>query len=531
MESLFYLPKSIIYKQAKDLYDKQEKEKNPGVALAYLDEKVTTYKTIEQSQVPCRAFLNKIKRFTTVIIWDLSQITIPLDEFEKIVIAMANKSIIIQFLNPKMTIKPESSESLFTLHLMSRSAQITGRYKCMVKPSFSEKLTDDLIAKLRKDRKDGLFIADIAKKHKISTKAVCKYTKDLSEAVRLMRRKQKEKLKREAVRRILIIPDLNPESNLTAYTASFLEYQRSDYTRTIYFNKLKKFFAFTTHELHLSISDPKQITVDMAQSYLKHLEKEKRQAGAIGLSFAPLKAFFTYLNKTGISNRNPFKLVKLPIRSSNSLKSDSLEPREIRDILNYAHSKIDRYPEVGNKRKTATRNYLIVYLLSSVGMRLGGLLSIRLKDVKAKNGITTLTMDAKNSDRYTLSISTHNAQAIEDYINTYLIDSEPEHFLFNGITRTSPLTANVASNVILKLAKDLGMNKKVTAKMFRVAWATEAFLNDMPEKRIMRQLNHKSLNQTMAYIRLAENCAAPAWVPAATKIENHRTSSSSEKER
>jgi len=529
MQNLYYLPKNISLEQAKELYKEQEKIKFPNQNLSYLDDRITPSLVVYQNHVSLKVFLKKIERFSTVIFWQIKQINMPFEEFEKIVKGLSFKSITIRFLDPEILIDPETKEGLQMLDILSKTAKVNQPNKQPgSKPSNTlpgapiPKLDEKIIQLLRQDRKALLTVDEIVAKRKISMATVCKYTKDLTGYVFKKRAKEKEKLKKIAMRKSVAIPDLKEDSNLALYSAAFLNNQRSEGTKKIYHSRLKQFFAYVRNELDMSVSDPTQINEDIGQKYLTHLKDAKKGNSSIHLDFAPLKSFFSYLKEKGIIARNPFKLIKTPIVSNHVVKADSLEASEVDRILKRAVFEMEQSKETDDdyKQKLANRNFLMIYLLSSVGMRLGALLSIRLKDVKTRNGVTTLTMAAKNSDTYTVLITKENANEVQRYINTYLSDADPDYHIFHGVNRGTHLSYQKSRMIIKDITKRAGIDRHVNAKMFRVTWATLAHQEGMEIRKIMHQLNHKNINQTMAYIRLAHVTIEPSWVPSVTKLSN-----------
>jgi integrase len=159
-------------------------------------------------------------------------------------------------------------------------------------------------------------------------------------------------------------------------------------------------------------------------------EKDYETPAARGLRISDLRQFSAFLRFQGINSYEvPAKYMKkvyVPFRpyifSDNELASitdaaDNLEPGQ----RTQAHRLV--YP-------------VIVRILIGTGMRIGEVISLKVKDIDTKNDLITVFESKNNVSRY-VPMSESLALIVRQYVTSFRHKDKPEHFLF-----VSPYTEN-----------------------------------------------------------------------------------------
>lgn len=156
-----------------------------------------------------------------------------------------------------------------------------------------------------------------------------------------------------------------------------------------------------------------------------------------------------------------------------------------------------------NKLFSAKRDYAILHLFYSSGVRLKELVNLNLKDLDFKRGIAKVLGKGNREREATL---TNEAIKI---LKTYLITrnlwkGNKGQAVFLSRTGSRITKMNIQRN-IERYGKEAGITKKVTPHMLRHSIATHFLDNGMDIRRIQGFLGHKSLASTQIYTSLISN--------------------------
>ena len=226
----------------------------------------------------------------------------------------------------------------------------------------------------------------------------------------------------------------------------------------------------------------------------------------------------TYLNyclKRGYVRVNHVSAIKSPKVPRHKLETEILEPAELKRLLSHALMQV-RGSSIADRKTIAHRNFVGIYLLSTVGMRVGSLLGIRLEDIKDRGGQTFLTMQAKGDDEYSVCLDPVTAKVLKGFIEVYFTEKPSDSYImFSRVNDMSrPMTSAALGMALKKIVQSCGLrNKKITAHSFRATVATEGYKAGLTLKELQMRLNHKKIEQTSAYIKWAEKASDATWVP------------------
>jgi len=153
-----------------------------------------------------------------------------------------------------------------------------------------------------------------------------------------------------------------------------------------------------------------------------------------------------------------------------------------------------------NKLFTAKRDYAILNLFYSSGIRLSELVNLNLKDINFKMGIVNVL--GKGNKEREASLTNQAIKVLQNYLmarNLWKGNKSQAVFLSRSGTRITKM--NIQRN-IERYGKEAGIAKKVTPHMLRHSIATHLLNADMDIRRIQGFLGHTSLASTQIYASL-----------------------------
>lgn len=153
-----------------------------------------------------------------------------------------------------------------------------------------------------------------------------------------------------------------------------------------------------------------------------------------------------------------------------------------------------------NKLFTAKRDYAILNLFYSSGIRLKELVNLDLKDIDFKRGLAKVL--GKGNQEREATLTTEAIKILQNYLKARSLwkgNKSKAVFLSRSGSRITKM--NIQRN-IERYGKEAGITKKVTPHMLRHSIATHFLNNGMDIRRIQGFLGHKSLASTQIYTSL-----------------------------
>lgn len=289
---------------------------------------------------------------------------------------------------------------------------------------------------------------------------------------------------------------LNLNGNIAV---NFLNTFKSIHTIKSYTQALKTFFLVKKVE-DINLSMIKSIGMLNIQTYIKNLAHKGIATQTIKSRIAALKSFYDYINALDHTIENPFrnnqisKLIKNNTNKNTKQTGIALTEDQITELLNIT---------------TLPRDYLILKLLFSTGVRRSELINIKWNDFSWNNEYQRweLTVFGKGRKYRTLQIKQK------------LIDELIQEFEWKlGEIGTSdkklfPMTSSNINKIISKYCNKIGI--KITPHDCRRTTITILWNNGCPTQEIQYYVGHARITQTEKYVRELENRKnnAGAYVP------------------
>ena len=265
----------------------------------------------------------------------------------------------------------------------------------------------------------------------------------------------------------------------------YLKYQKnySDYTIKSYKDDVLEYLNYLNREA----LNFKKVEYSDIRFYLMYLKDEKKDDNSsINRKLSSLRGFYKFMANEGIVKSNVFSLVNGPKKSKKLPRY--FEYNELEELF--------KVPDTRNP--LGQRDLLLLEMLYATGVRVGELVSIKVKDIDLNNR-SILILGKGNKERFV-----QFGEYCEDILKEYLKDgrkilnSKDSQYLFlnnNG----GELTERGVRFILDKLIKQTGINKNISPHMIRHSFATHLLNEGCDLLTVQKLLGHESIKATQIY--------------------------------
>ena len=270
---------------------------------------------------------------------------------------------------------------------------------------------------------------------------------------------------------------------------SYLRIERSlsDNTIDSYLRDIQKLANFSEEKDLNEL----QITKTEVKEFISEINKEGISARSQSRIISGIKAFYKYLILEDYLKVNPTELIESP--KIGMKLPDTLSIEEIDFLI----SAIDLSHPQGE------RNRAILEVLYSCGLRVSELTSLKLSDIRFKEGYVKV-VGKGNKERF----APIGSSAIK-FLNIYLKEIRNHQDIKKGSEdivflnrRGNKLTRVMIFTIIKQLAEKIGMKKKISPHTFRHSFATHLIEGGADLRAIQEMLGHESITTTEIYTHL-----------------------------
>jgi len=271
---------------------------------------------------------------------------------------------------------------------------------------------------------------------------------------------------------------------------------------------IKFFRDFLLHEKRYSVhtADSYCLDIELMQRYFSELDLDiteldkddlkdylgaiytEVKASSLRRKIVAIRQFYLLLHKRKIIEDNPALTLTGP-------KKDEVLPRALR---REEMAKLIEYNYPQNLK--GLRDRAIIEMLYSSGVRVGELVSIKIKDLDFKE--KTVYILGKGKKARLLPVTSQALDSIENYLLKRPGGKEKESIVFCNL-KGEALTERGVQYIIDNLAKNCGIYRKVTPHMLRHSFATHFLENGMNLRYIQSLLGHSNLSTTEIYTHLS----------------------------
>ena len=265
----------------------------------------------------------------------------------------------------------------------------------------------------------------------------------------------------------------------------YLKYQKnySEYTITNYNHDVLEFFDYLKSEA-LDFKSVEYSDIRFFLMYLK--DKMKDDNATISRKLSSLRGFYKYLANEKIVSSNVFSLVNGPKKSKKLPRY--FEYNELEELFLVP----DRRTPLGQ------RDLLLLEMLYATGVRVGELVSIRVRDIDFSSK-SIIILGKGNKERYVTY-----GEYCEEILDLYLgdgyitLNSKNSEYLFlnnNG----GKLTERGVRYILDKLIHKTSINKSISPHMIRHSFATHLLNEGCDLLTVQKLLGHESIKATQIY--------------------------------
>lgn len=272
---------------------------------------------------------------------------------------------------------------------------------------------------------------------------------------------------------------------------SYLKLERglSDNTLVNYSYDLKKFFDFISQsDLHLA-----DVKDDNIREFIYSLHTNY-SAQTQSRILSTLNSFFTFLLLEEIVTENPLKFIEHP-KMSRKLPT-YLSVEEVELLLD----NVDRNTYEGD------RNYVILEVLYSCGLRVSEAISLKMSDLFFDEGFIRIL--GKGNKQRLVPIAHHTISLLKSYLKYTRPELVNDQYVTEALflnRRGKPLTRAMIFTIVKQTSKLAGINKDVSPHTLRHSFATHMLENGADLFSIQAMLGHESITTTEIYLHIEKS--------------------------
>lgn len=257
----------------------------------------------------------------------------------------------------------------------------------------------------------------------------------------------------------------------------------SQHTVVAYKNDLVQFFEFlkTTYETE----DAAEVTNVMLRSYVVHLMEQNLVPTSINRKISTLRAFYRYLRKCGITDKNPTAAISAVKKPKVIVKTVS--QTEMENLLD------EDWFEATLQGK---RDKAIIELLYGTGIRRSELINLQPKDINWAE--QTLSVTGKRDKMRIIPLPLAAIEAVEIYINEKAKNRHPNIYVFET-DKGKKLYPALVYHTVKRYLRIVSTITKKSPHVLRHTYATHLLNNGASLNDIKELLGHANLSATQVY--------------------------------
>ena len=240
------------------------------------------------------------------------------------------------------------------------------------------------------------------------------------------------------------------------------------------------------------ITDVKAINAEVLDSYIVYLEENQFAAATISRNVASIKAFFHYLVKEGLVNKDVSDSLKAP--KIEKKMPEILTPEEVIWLLE--QPKGDTPKEIRDKA--------MLELLYATGIRVTELITLKVSDVNMQMGYIICRDGSKER---VIPFGAAAKKAMTNYLdkarNVMLLDLSSD-ILFVNCSGQS-MSRQGFWKLIKYYAKKAGIAADITPHTLRHSFAAHLVENGADLRSVQEMLGHSDISTTQVYATLTHN--------------------------
>ena len=268
------------------------------------------------------------------------------------------------------------------------------------------------------------------------------------------------------------------------------ERRLADNTIQAYQADIDIFFSFLRQQ---RISTLEEIQSTTLHTFLEQCSARQLSHRSNARRVSSLKSFFSFLQANSITNHNPFAAVDLPRIGSHLPKALSL--KEVTKLLTP--------PAVITPQ--IQRNYTMLHLLYSTGLRVSELVSIPLAACNLSSCFVRVI--GKGNKERLIPFGVPAREIIEQYLKTarpLILKGRRSNILFVS-NRGRAMSRLRFWQIIKEAAQAAGISKSVSPHMLRHSFATHLLTHGADLRSVQLMLGHSDIATTQIYTHIDQD--------------------------
>jgi len=269
------------------------------------------------------------------------------------------------------------------------------------------------------------------------------------------------------------------------YIFDFLRYLKTEknvspHTERSYLSDLEQLFDFLG-ETDLAMADHQTL-----RQYVGHLVKLKVRKSSIARKLSAIRSFFKYLNRAGLLQNNPARLIATP-RQEKRLPA----VLTVDDALRLMEAP-------GKGDVTELRDRAVLETLYSTGIRASELTGMNREDISRHDRL--IRIRGKGRKERIVPVGDKALDAIDAYLRQRTTSGEPAAVFIGPSGKR--LTARTVQRILENYRKELGLTSKASPHTLRHSFATHLLESGADLRSLQELLGHASLSTTQRYTHL-----------------------------
>ncbi|PIE46003.1 MAG: tyrosine recombinase XerC [Gammaproteobacteria bacterium] len=279
------------------------------------------------------------------------------------------------------------------------------------------------------------------------------------------------------------------QSKLFIYLAQLIaEKQLSEHTVRSYRKDIEDFFYWYAQ------SEQHRIDHRSMQYFIAYLNRKKMAPSSIARKLSALRQYFDFLIEQGVLQNNPAKGIKPPKRAKVLPKALSVD--DINQLLDHPEQFFDLHNPLQQ------RDYAMLELLYSTGLRVAELASLDTHDIDLSNGQATV-IGKGNKERIVL-IGSKAQRALKQWLRMRSKVTNEKHFtnaLFLN-QRGKRLSVRGIQQHIKQIGQRFDLNLNLHPHMLRHSFASHVLQSSGDLRAVQEMLGHSDISSTQIYTHL-----------------------------
>ncbi|MFT7328216.1 MAG: site-specific recombinase XerD [Crocinitomicaceae bacterium] len=289
--------------------------------------------------------------------------------------------------------------------------------------------------------------------------------------------------------------------NITEALQRFLEYQEIEKGRSL--KTVRNYNQYVSKYIEFSgIKNTTDINAENIRQFRLHLNRQpgmkiKGQTGSTmkkqtqNYYLIAIRMFLKYLMKQGLKVYSPDHI---ELAKTESRHIDHLDINELKRMLGAA--------------KKHSRNYAIINMLFSTGLRVSELTSLN-RDIDISKEEVTIR---GKGDKIRIVFLSHNARkSVSDYLKTrtdmdeaLFIQAGPRIVKLEEQNISLRITPRSVERLVKHIAIEAGISKKVSPHTIRHSFATDLLRNGADIRSVQIMLGHSNIATTQIYTHITD---------------------------